>query len=162
MRKAKAVRKRVGRPAGRKPVMALRVDQTLYDRLQAAADASGRTLAEETVRRLFRTLSEEFGTEMRRVGEMMTSTFWFAGQQAATQSGQINPTPRDWLQNQYCYRTALVQVATNLIEGMPEATPDEKALVIEDIKGRIATGLIRSGELKFTFKDAKGAPGEES
>jgi hypothetical protein len=51
MAKTKRTRKtKIGRPAGRKPLLNLRVDPSLHRRLEQAAAASGRTISEEAVR----------------------------------------------------------------------------------------------------------------
>ena len=52
MKKAKSKRPTVGRPPGRKPILTLRIDATLLDRLRRSSEKSDRTVTEETVRRL--------------------------------------------------------------------------------------------------------------
>ena len=53
MAKAKKPKQpKIGRPAGRKPLLNLRVDPSLHERLAKAASASGRTVSEEAVRLL--------------------------------------------------------------------------------------------------------------
>jgi hypothetical protein len=154
MKKAKPAKKKVGRPEGRKPLLNLRVDQSLHDRLTAAAAKAGRTISEETVARIARTFADEeyYDTDARRIGAMMLSAFWFAGHQTAAGDGHKDWTTKEWMQDQACYRAGLLKVAVALIDGMPIATPEEKALTIEAIRGRVATGLVRSGELKFKFE----------
>jgi len=156
-KKAKIAQRGVGRPEGRKPLLNLRVEQTLHDRLTAAAGKSGRTISEETVSRLTRTFADEefYGTELRRVIDMFAAAFWLGGKQAAA-SAEKDPTPSEWLQDQECFRAAVVKAAVTMIECMPMATPDEKELTLIALQGRLAAGLIRSGELVFT--DERGKP----
>ena len=55
MKRAKpSAKKRIGRPPGRRPVLALRIDQSMYDDIQRTSKEAGRTMAEETIRRLHR------------------------------------------------------------------------------------------------------------
>ncbi|WP_441255742.1 hypothetical protein [Tardiphaga sp. 285_C5_N1_2] len=132
-----------------------RVRDQLDGQLQAAAAASGRSVSEEIEFRLTRSFQEESefgGMDIRRLGTLLTSSFWFAGERAASANGHADWTPKDWMGDQDCYRTALLKVTMTLIEGMPDQSPNEKALVIEALKGQIATGLVRSGELKFKFE----------
>jgi hypothetical protein len=46
----KAKKPKIGRPSGRKPLLNLRIEPSLHDRLKTASAASGRTISEEAVR----------------------------------------------------------------------------------------------------------------
>lgn len=156
-KKAKSAKKRIGRPEGRKPLLNLRVDQSLHDRLAAAAASAGRTISEETVSRLARSLGNEevFGSELRQVVDMVGAAFWLGGKQAAISGGHKDWAPRDWLQDQDCYRSAFVKAAVTMIECMPVTSPDEKSLALVALHGRLTSGLVDSGELQFLGKDGK-------
>lgn len=156
MKKAKAKKGKVGRPEGRRPVLALRLDQQIYDQLTAAAATAGRTVAEETARRLTESFKNEDAlgdAEMQRVATWMASTFSFTGQRTAIANGHSDWPPRDWLRDQDCYRSALIALTAALIDGLPKPAAEEKELVLLSLQGRVATGLIQSGELKIKFED---------
>lgn len=156
VKKAKAKKGKVGRPEGRRPVLALRLDQPIYDQLTAAAAAAGRTVAEETARRLTQSFKNEVAmgdAEMQRMAIWMASTFSFTGHRTALANGHSDWTPRDWLGDQDCYRSALITLTAALIDGLPKPTPKEKELVLLSLQGRVASGLVQSGELKIKFED---------
>jgi hypothetical protein len=58
MKKAKS-KSLIGRPAGRKPMLNLRIEPVLHDRLKQSSEQRGSTLSEETVRRIEHTFDRE-------------------------------------------------------------------------------------------------------
>ena len=67
MKKAKSKPAKVGRPAGRKPLLNLRIEQALHDRLKQSSERNGRTLSDEAVRRL----EESFSSQNRNLLEAL-------------------------------------------------------------------------------------------
>lgn len=69
----------VGRPAGRKPILTLRIDAALLDRLKRSSEKDGRTVTDETVRRLELSFDrQDLLTEVLRltVGAEMAALLW--------------------------------------------------------------------------------------
>jgi hypothetical protein len=144
---------KMGRPAvydSPRTAIASRLQAPLHQRIKDDADAAGRSISEEIERRLTKSYADEQASgdaEMQRVGAMITSIFWFAGQRAAAAKGEPKWKPADWLQDQDCYRAGIVKVIEALIEGLPNPTPDEKSLTIEQIEARVAANdRWRSGQ----------------
>jgi hypothetical protein len=123
MKRAKAAKKKIGRPVGRRPLLNLRVDQSLHDRLSQAAAASNRTVAEETVRLLYLSLEwtgaeaevrkwrdenmaalkNGFKAALRQAGyqavQDINGTFWAEpGMDTGKFTGVINPAIEDALE----------------------------------------------------------------
>ncbi|MGX1323744.1 hypothetical protein AB7M17_007197 [Bradyrhizobium sp. USDA 377] len=142
MKKTKSKPAKVGRPSGRKPLLNLRIEPALHDRLKRSSEQSGRTISEETVRRLEQSFSEETalgGSDMRDLAMMLVSTFAFTGQQYATANGHRDWTPRDWMADQASFRAALLSLVERLIFAMPDQSKEEVVLTFEALKGRILT-----------------------
>lgn len=70
-------------------------------------------------------------------------------------------TARDWIQDQDCYRIGIVRAMMNLIEAMPNPSPQEKELLLVYLKTRMTNSLIQSGHLKVDFHDGRGPVGNE-
>lgn len=145
MTKARKVKKKVGRPAGRRPVLALRVDQGLYDRLSAAAAAhpTPATLAQEATDRLeasFRLrdiTTEIFGSDDLRAINIAMFAAFDAG-------GNLNASDGSWIRNDPdSYREAMVRVIETLVSMAPDGVRLEDVdLLLQSVKGRIATRMI--------------------
>ena len=140
-----------------RPVMT-RLPERLRARLEKAASKNDESMNSEIIRRLERSFGDEDivaealgGPELRNLALLLISSFAFTGQQYAAANSHPEWTTKDWLTDQDCYRAAAVKVATILMEGMPQPTPEEKALFIHTLTGRIATGLAEDGVLKFHF-----------
>lgn len=122
MKRAKAKKAKVGRPEGRRPVLALRIDQPIYDKLaDAAAAVPGRTVAEETARRITRSFQDEdlLGSpEVRRLTSMVAYTFAAAGE-GASHAEHPGGTVTNWQRDPYCYHRAVVAVIESLLNGIP-------------------------------------------
>jgi hypothetical protein len=156
LKRAKPKKKKVGRPAGRRPVLALRIDQSLYDDLSNLSAKSGNTLAEETVRRIGKSFADEEivgGPDMHRLSLLMATRFWLEASQYAVQHGHPDWTPSEWLRDQNCYRAGALAVAAALIEGLPQPTPDEMISTIQVLNSRIANRLVDAGALKVVLKE---------
>jgi hypothetical protein len=136
VKKARTAKKKIGRPAGRRPLLNLRVDQSLHDRLSHAADAANQTLAAETVRRLNASFSIEDavgGPAMVHTANMMSAVFYAAGSAAA---GRNKPA-EDWLDNPECFRAAMMAVMSMLMD-LHRGDFAEKSAIYESLKGRAA------------------------
>jgi hypothetical protein len=135
-----AKRKRIGRPAGRKPLLNLRIDQSLYDDLKVAAEG---TLSEEAVRRLRQSFErdKEFG-RWRQLAHVMVSGFANGGHRRAAET----EVPGDWRTNPDCYLFAVRGVLEALVNAAPPGLDIETAnAVLESAKGRFATVAISRG-----------------
>jgi hypothetical protein len=135
-----------GRPPGRKPLLALRIDQPLYDRLVDASEAAQISLAEETVTRIKRSFTEEAifgGPEVRHIAILMIVSFYSAGQLAAAANGHSDWSARKWLQDKDCFRSAMISVMSALMD-LHSGDLQEKLMIYESLKGRAATRFANS------------------
>jgi hypothetical protein len=128
-----------GAGGGKRHPLNMRTTKETRERLEAAASANGRSLAQEVEVRLERSFAEESsfgGPEMQRLAFLMIAAFATAGQLSA------DGKP-DWLHDRDCYRSGLIGVLDALLIEMPGAAPEDVDLVIESLKGRMMTRLIR-------------------
>jgi hypothetical protein len=122
----------------------LRVKESLRVALEQAASERGVSMNAEIVRRLERSFAEElaFGSaELRRVGYLMASAFAMAGQFNAGDK-------QDWIKDRDCYRAGLIGVVDALLIGLPDATHEDAALIIESLKGRLLTRMMMQEQKK--------------
>jgi hypothetical protein len=120
---------------GKRYPLNMRTTRETRERLEAAAAANGRSLAQEVEFRIDRSFAEEAGfggPEMRRQAFLMAASF-----AVATQG-------RDWSSDPVAYAEGVAAVLDSLIRGMP-AGPD-KALAIEGIVGRLLSVLAQAKE----------------
>lgn len=146
----------------------LRFAERLRARLEKAASKTNDSLNTEIVRRLERSFAEEDviaealgGHELRHLALSFASTFADGGKSAARAAGHDDWTARDWIQDQDCYRIGIVRAMMNLIEAMPNPSPQEKELLLVYLKTRMTNSLIQSGHLKVDFHDGRGPVGNE-
>jgi hypothetical protein len=119
-----------------------RMRQSLRDALDEAAARHGQSLNSEIHARLERSFSEERalgGPEMRWLVELAVASFTFAGRMRA-------PDDPHWLGNQEAYRAGLFALIDSLLAGIPDATPEDIAVEIEGLKGRLLTRLVHQRE----------------
>jgi hypothetical protein len=153
---AKKVRPKVGRPTGRKPLLNLRVEQSLHNRLGKAAAVAGHSISEETVRRLnfsFRDEDDFGGPDLRFFAVLIQSTFAHNASQAAREKeGGLDWTPAQWLKDQDCYRSGCLALMVTLFDYMPKATLEQFHLTIEALRARLTDVLIRKDQLELVEK----------
>jgi TraY domain len=131
---------RTTRGDGKRHPLNMRTTLETRQRLEAAAAANGRSLAQEVEARLERSFVEEAalgGPEMVRLAYLMTTAFATAASRAA--SG--NP---DWASDPDAYRAGLTGVVDALLIGMPDATVENIGLLIEDLKSRLLSRVARA------------------
>lgn len=149
---AQSQKTRVGRPEGRKPLLNLRIERDILDQLKAAASQHpGRTVAEETVSRLRRSLSEDeylSGPEMKGLANIMSSNFAFVAKQTAVADGHPDWKAKEWLADQNCYRAAALHVCFTLLEGMPGRSVEEMTDALLALQRKLAIDLARRGEIE--------------
>ena len=129
---------------GKRYPLNMRTTKETRERLEAAALANGRSMAQEVEVRLERSFSEERGfggPEMRRLAYLMATAFATAGQLRAAGKTQ-------WIADQSCFRAGLTGVVDALLIGLPDATAEDMALVIEDLKGRLLSRIAREEQDK--------------
>jgi hypothetical protein len=120
----------------------LRLPGELRAALDQAAAGHGRSVNAEIVARLQASFSEERalgGPEMRWLVELAVASFTFAGRLRA-------PDDPHWLRNQEAYRAGLFALIDSLLAGIPDATPEDIAVEIEGLKGRLLTRLVHQRE----------------
>jgi hypothetical protein len=150
---ARAAKKKIGRPAGRKPVLALRVEQEIIDKLSSAAALApgGRTIAEETVRRLQRSFREDEvigGPEIADLAHTVTALFAFVAKREAIAAGHPEWTAKEWLADQECYQSGVVEVCRTLIKGLPNPSREQYDLTLKSIVGLLGIDLHLRGEIE--------------
>jgi Arc-like DNA binding domain len=119
-----------GPGGGKRHPLNMRTTKETRDRLEEAAVANGRSLAQEVEARLERSFAEEIGfggAELRQQAYLMASAFAIAGQNSA--AGKP-----DWLQDTAPYGAAMGAVIDALLIGRPD-----EALLIESLMGRLLT-----------------------
>lgn len=117
----------------------MRTTKAVRDKLEAAAGANGRSLAQEVEARLERSFQEEAGfggPEMRRLVFLMAAAFATA---ARARSGGKDT----WLDDPICYRAGMFGVFDALLVGLPGATVEDMTLEIEGLKSKLLTRLAQ-------------------
>lgn len=147
---AKTAKKAMGRPKGRKPLLNLRIEQDLLDQLKAAGEEQDRTVAEETVRRLRLTFSDQEMWGDERTYAVMKS---FAA--------VINALPTrggaHWLDDPNTFNSARQAIYTVLDFVDPGQVGKKQIAKIEGAEeaSQIAVNFMRS------IKDASNASSDE-
>lgn len=124
---------------GKRYPLNMRTTKETRERLEAAASANGRSLAQEVEVRLERSFAEEHGfggPDMRRLAYLMATAFATAGQLRAG-------SKPDWISDRDCYRAGLFGAVDALLIGLPGATAEEVAREIEGLKGRLLSRIAR-------------------
>jgi hypothetical protein len=133
-----------GAGGGKRHPLNMRTTKETRERLEAAASTNGRSLAQEVEVRLERSFTEEGalgGPDMRRLAYLMISAFATAGRLSA--AGKEH-----WIDDPMCYRAGLVGVVDALLIGLPDATLEDVAILIESLKGRLLTRIAREEPTK--------------
>jgi hypothetical protein len=124
-----------------RPVIAAqRVDKPLHDAIKAAAETSGRTLAEELAALARQALDHRSRFESSATAsaiEMATIGFLLAGERCAQDHGVTQPWPTDL----GCRREAALAACAVLVTHFVSADAGEQALTVEALKGRIWTDI---------------------
>jgi hypothetical protein len=128
----------------KRPVLSFRVSEKLLDQLKGAAGASTLSIADEAEQRLTKSFEadESFGgQELRWIVYGMFSAFALAGETAARGKGIKD---QRWLDDSYCYLSALFGAMENLIfrPGAPAFSAKQFLLHFESLKGRVMTREI--------------------
>lgn len=129
---------------GKRHPLNMRTTKETRERLEAAALANGRSMAQEVEVRLERSFAEEQGfggPEMRRLAYLMATAFATAGQLRAAGKTQ-------WIADPSCYRAGLFGVIDALLIGLPDATVEDMAVEIEGLKGKLLTRIAREEQGK--------------
>lgn len=124
---------------GKRHPLNMRTTKETREKLESAAAANGRSLAQEVEARLEASFAEERGfggPEMRQLAYLMTSAFQVASQRDATD--------KNWVTNPYSYGAGVAGVLDALLIGFPNG--EEKARVIEYVIGRLLTRLEHEKE----------------
>jgi hypothetical protein len=134
----KAKQPKIGRPSGRKPLLNLRVEPSLHNRLRDAATTSGRTVSEEAVRLIdyglqSQTLLEQainlaFGPEitgdLMRIGRVMQN----AASRATSEAAGAPVDIADWSETPEVFDQVVKAVASYFEQRNPrgEMLPRER------------------------------------
>lgn len=132
-----------------------RIRESLRDRLEAAADANGRSLSEEIEQRLedsFDRLDKPFGGPAGlRVAIMLSASYLFTGGQLATANGHPDWTPDEWMADPGCFESALAALVRSVWTHHPEPVTREDyyrfvECLITSEKGRELTERMHERE----------------
>jgi hypothetical protein len=130
------------RPAGRSPVISGRVPESLHERIQAAAKATGRTMSEEMAALIGEALDYRdryVGVETRRAVEWLAQSFVMAGERTAEE----RKIDRErWTTDADCRRAAVMRLCETALTGFMSADPEEHLMCVAALKGRVALPLF--------------------
>jgi len=135
-------KRRRGRPTrapepGERVALGAHVSAEVKRRLDAAAEANGRSQSKELEIRLLRTFAEEDqfgGPELREVVHQMAGAFARGGRAGARARGHPKWPPAIWMQDPYCFKVAMQEVGLALMVSHPksdlaeEVPADQRAL----------------------------------
>lgn len=125
--------------------LTIRLRDKLRSDLESRARLNQRSLSEEAEARLERSFADADaatkaaeavieqalgGPSVRPIATGMTAAFIHEGSTAA---GQRLPDPKDWVRDQECYRSALLAVVKQLLNGLPDDSDQERKATIETI-----------------------------
>jgi hypothetical protein len=119
-----------------------RMRPELKQALEEAAARNGRSINAELAARVERSFAEEAalgGPEMRWLVALVHSAFTTACRLRAPG----NPDP---LRDREVYRAGMFAVIDSLFATLPDATPEEVAVEIEGLKGRLLSRVAQQGE----------------
>lgn len=165
VKKSTVIRKKAARPTkpvGRNPVIAGRVPEPLYEKIKAAAAASGRSMSEELawrVEQAFNTDEVLGGPEMRNIAALMIGAFNAAGAAADSADGYVSAEGEyNWRRDQFCYLHAAMAVVEALLVATPKGplTPDQISLEVDVLTKRLKERLTNQWE---SFAAARKAAG---
>lgn len=131
--------KKRGRPTGRNPVIAVRVEPPLQAEIAADAKAAQRTMAAEIDGLIRQALSHRKRISLAAQAiEAATLTFLLSGERYALDNGVTGL----WTNDFHSRRTAAVAACLSLITNFVSSDPQDQALAVEDLKGRVWTAII--------------------
>ena len=143
-------KKRMGRPKkpatpGERVSLGLRVTAGVKERLDRAADSSGRSQSQEAEIRLERSFSEEDGfggPEILDMARLMAHAFNLGGKRGALTKGHPRWTPARWMNDPFCYESAIRSAINVLRASMPESGPDDVRKMLTSFAAEnVARGL---------------------
>lgn len=166
-------KKKIGRPTkpaaeGARASLGLRVTSDLKSKLDAAAEASGRSQSQEAEFRLERSFAEDAhlpSPELRSWAYLMAGTFAEAGRfEARMRDDQQEWRDGDWMRDPQIYRSAMFSVIRKLIREMPRPNRGDVTMYLSQIAAQfhllegelLGTGPI-SGFVKRAEEDDNGA-----
>jgi hypothetical protein len=120
----------------------LRIKPEMHAQLDQAAREHGTSLNSEIARRLEQTLHEERalgGSAGRHVAYIAAAAFVMAARMRG--SGRD-----DWANDPECVRAGVFAAIDALLSVVPDSTPEEIALEIEVLKGRLLTRIAMQQE----------------
>jgi hypothetical protein len=120
--------------------LSMRTTLDIKRRLERAAVASGRSIAQEVENRLERSFvyDEAFGSpEVRDAVLRMAAAFAIAGSGSAMSKGLGGLG--DWLHDADAYRAAMCGVLDALLMGAPEQSPEAVKLSLQALASRAST-----------------------
>jgi hypothetical protein len=137
MVKSRTTAARSIRPPGRNPVISGRVPPSLHQQIQAAAQASGRSMSEEMAARIEWANRLLGSGDSGRAIEMAALAFLFAGERTGREEGVT-----DWTKDLRARRQAVLAACVSLMTQFLTDDPDEQYLTLESLKGRLWTRYV--------------------
>jgi hypothetical protein len=129
------------RPLGRNPVVAVRVPPPLREEIIARAKDAERTMSaevEELLRAAIDARKRFPDSTVAWAVEAMTLAFLLAGDRYARENGIHEP----WWDNLESRRNAVLAACVTLITNFVSTDPQQQALTVESLKGRIWTAIV--------------------
>ena len=131
-----------GTGGGKRYPLNMRTTRETRERIEAAASANGRSLAQEVEARLEQSFNEAValgGEGMRRVAFDMIAAFTAAGRLRA--GGK-----KDWLDDPSAYRAGVRGVLEALLLGLPDGTEKDMLRELEGAAGTIQAHFARKNQ----------------
>jgi TraY domain len=129
---------------GKRYPLNMRTTRETRERLEAAAAANGRSLAQEVEVRLERSFAEEQGfggPAMLAMANLMAGAFLRGGQLVAAALGRPDQTPDEWIHDKDCYRGGAWSVGSALGLPLPgKAEMSDPAAVLDVLTAMVAHG----------------------
>jgi hypothetical protein len=138
------------RPRGRNPVISGRVSGSLYQRIQEAAQASGRSMSEELAARTEWALRLVGSGDSGRAIELAALAFLFAGER----KGQERGVP-DWTKDLAARRDAVLAACVSLITQFLSDDAEEQHTCVQLIQNRIYSRIL-SDQLQRKMREQGG------
>ncbi len=128
--------------AAARPVIAPgRVDAALHQEVKAAAEASGRSMAEELAELARQTVAHRKrfpDSAMAQIFEMATIGFLVAGERYAKHNGLKEP----WQNHLNARREAAVNLCAMIITQFVSSDPTQQAQTVEALRGRVWQEIV--------------------
>lgn len=140
-----------GAGGGKRYPLNMRTTKETRERLEAAAAANGRSLAQEVETRLEQSFADQErfgGPEMLDIVNVMAGAFLRGGKLGARDSQHPEWTPAEWMSDLFCYHVAVRSVTDALIAAepklpWPEDMDPEKKEEAENLYKMFATWKAR-------------------